>query len=1226
MATPTTGQDELTIPITGDADSGFIAGAMLRAPTAQWHDTARNAYVSRKGVGYLESELTVQHSLGQELVRPDLYTETQSDPTWELSQEDWKDGQWKNLEPLSRGLADGSINSRASYRQALARAQHYQRMIETTHTHSFMGRLGAGIPLQLLDPINAPEMIAASMTGGLSALARIGIGGALSAGTAYAQESVIQDRAYHQDEEMKRNVALFAGVLGGAAYGLFGKSGVRQDVDYPNPALRDGDNNPVPASARTVVGEGERVEIGESGKFFTSVKDKDGNTTYVVKDIGDAPERTHWGFRSIFGRMSASKSSLVRGLADLLSVSGISKSKGVQDRADYVKAQIHGIGTRAIESIRQEHRTLQNGMDELEFMEAVYAHTVAKRGLHETEPPQEFAKSVGYFSDWIKAHGEHMEASGNTTYKEFDANRSFDIDTIKKMPKEDVITMLKDALSGGKGRQGTDAVDKSSSKVSKLNDDLEVLRAKLAEAESKGKGTKTVRDKIQSKLNALAKAKASRDKVFAEHKAAFEAEHKEIVTELGALKKEVENEVELALKTEDKQALKELDQAIAKATGVKASQATSIRAKLIKAIKAQDKVDIPTALATALSGVKGIDSSVVGKALKDSAYGLGLVRKNIERITTRSTRKKASVESKLNSLKEYTTLVSRLKEARRLHKNVTDRQGADGGFKTSHQEAEEIYATLTGDTGRESQFTLRRSRDMDTGKILPLLHKDLRAIILNVQRYQSGRLATKRTIGVETDGELSEMLNIMRPRVVKELEDAGMSRAQAKIKANAELELAKKSVKHVWNTQMTPSNPNGIGHKFKVFVQNMNFATLGGGIWATALQSELSTVIARGSLNVALRSMGMSFKQMKNLIQSLPPDTAFARQLQLMSFAFDVSNHSTASRFIDGEDILEGADVASKAGRTSQRAAELVAKGTGLTSITASFRMAIANTLIVDLFFNPKLVKGMSKRDTKAWTRLQVDVDKIAQLQSMKDDVFVLNKNGSIKEMDLTKLDPEMANMVERMVFNASKLDILSGDKMHLPEIWSNPDSVHYMFTQFLAYPVQAYESLLARGVSEGNARTIVGVTFSAAVSTMLAMTKEEVEVKAGWKDPNERKYEWNDEGVKNAFINATNKGAMSAPLSLSINMLSQGLTGGRLGSEWSQSHFMGAFGGAPVGKIQDIYKSLKTFGMDVHDGNSDMYHTVYGRTLLLNTFTPIYSLPMVGEWLRHENKQLELP
>jgi TPR repeat protein len=125
------------VPITGDADSGYIPGAMLRAPTAQWHDTARNAWISRQNVGYLESELTILHSLGQEWVRPDLYTPTQADPNWELSQEDWKDGQWKNLEPLSRGLADGSINSRASYRQALARAQHYQRMMDTTDTHSF---------------------------------------------------------------------------------------------------------------------------------------------------------------------------------------------------------------------------------------------------------------------------------------------------------------------------------------------------------------------------------------------------------------------------------------------------------------------------------------------------------------------------------------------------------------------------------------------------------------------------------------------------------------------------------------------------------------------------------------------------------------------------------------------------------------------------------------------------------------------------------------------------------------------------------------------------------------------------------------------------------------------------------------------------------------------------------------------------------------------------------
>ncbi len=376
----------------------------------------------------------------------------------------------------------------------------------------------------------------------------------------------------------------------------------------------------------------------------------------------------------------------------------------------------------------------------------------------------------------------------------------------------------------------------------------------------------------------------------------------------------------------------------------------------------------------------------------------------------------------------------------------------------------------------------------------------------------------------------------------------------------------------------------------------------------------------------ALKHVGLSFGEFRNLITKMPPSTDVLRQIQLMTGAFDVFNGTASARAIDGHDVFLGTGVAAKAVRTAQGAAEGVAKWTGLSTITSAYRMALGSTVLEDLFFNTKLVTSLSKHNESAYTRLQVDVKQIHKLQSKASEVFELDSKGGIVSMDLSKLnDPALENMVHRALNNVSHLDILKGDKMHLPEMFSNGDNVLLpLLTQFLSYPMQAYESLLIRGASEFDARIAAGISASVAFSSFLGLAKEEMEVKMGVLDNEARRYGFDTAGLGQLAINATNKGAITSPISSLLNYITGGFTGGRLGSDWQSDHFMEIFGGPTASRMQSLYASLNDTSMNPFDLNSNAWRSEYGRSIMLNSFLPMYTLPVVGKYMQELNKDAQ--
>ena len=514
----------------------------------------------------------------------------------------------------------------------------------------------------------------------------------------------------------------------------------------------------------------------------------------------------------------------------------------------------------------------------------------------------------------------------------------------------------------------------------------------------------------------------------------------------------------------------------------------------------------------------------------------------------------------------------------------------------------------------------KRKYDYDESMMSKYMHQDMSQIIMHTANRTAGRLATMKQFGIGTNSDLTDSLANLK----KELQDEGILSRRA---IDRQLTRFEKSIKDLHGTLMHPNDGDSTGQLIKRFLMNANFTTMGGGFFATALQGEAALVLASGSLKAGLSGMGIGVREFRNLIRGMPLKGEYARKLQMMSYAFDVTNHSSMGRFLDADfdpTTTKHAQGFEKVVGMTETAAERVGKWTGLTAITSGFRMAIAHTVIDDIFHG-SIVKMAKNGDIKKFERLQISAASIKQAQTYKDKVFKYNKDGSIADINLEVLPKELQRQIDRAVSNASRLNILSGDKKHLPGMFSRPDDpFSQLILQFLSFPAQAWDSLLLKGVGERKARVATAVIAGSFISSGLALMNEEAKVQMGILKERDRKYDiTTNKGLEQLGINAVKKGSMIASLSLVADTILPIFTGEKLGSTYRPGNTMFSMLGPSAGRFEDMFKSLQATDFNPFDETSNAWKTVYGRTLMLNTFLPAYSLPLVGDALRHLNKDM---
>jgi len=562
------------------------------------------------------------------------------------------------------------------------------------------------------------------------------------------------------------------------------------------------------------------------------------------------------------------------------------------------------------------------------------------------------------------------------------------------------------------------------------------------------------------------------------------------------------------------------------------------------------------------------------------------------------------------------------KEIKGLRKEL---RGLEFNEKDAIATANRLYDNVVK-SGKADDFSLsdamkQRTIDLNEADVLPLLNRNAGDILSRLAYRQTGRIATKKVLGFSSEEELNTAAKEFAEQVAAEAGEKEGKKMEQYFRAQ---------VRHMWGTQMK-SDLGPAAQMWKKGIMDMNYATTGGGFAVTAFMGETALPIVMGGLQVGLKSIGQTFKSLKNLYRGEAPAQEFMAQMQMMTHAFDNVNHSLMTRMAN--DLDDGYFATSRMNELLAKGGEFTSNKLGLSTVTESARIALGNAMLHDLFHNKALLKqldvfnatGKMGPDLKKMTRLQFDVNRLAELRAMKDKVFKYNKDGSLKSYDLTVLDDELQSMIYRGLSNASDMNVLMGDKRHLPIWWSNPNNwALHMATQFMSYPLHAYESLLVRGMSEGNAAMVVGVMTAAMMSGLMTKAKEDAQIAMGMKDKSEARYDLETaEGMKHLVVRMLNTSSFLAPLSLGLNTMSNVMTGAPLGSEFYQSHWAGYFGGPTVSRVNDILKSLQSLDMNPFDENSNAWKTVYGRTLMMNSGLPLYTMPVVGDGLRWLNKEM---
>jgi len=507
-----------------------------------------------------------------------------------------------------------------------------------------------------------------------------------------------------------------------------------------------------------------------------------------------------------------------------------------------------------------------------------------------------------------------------------------------------------------------------------------------------------------------------------------------------------------------------------------------------------------------------------------------------------------------------------------------------------------------------------------------LVNRNANDILSKMAYRMSGRIGTKKSLGFHTEEELTSMTKQLKDRV---LEETGSAKEAAKM-----AEYFERNVRLLWGTQMKSDLP-AWGQMMKKGVMDLNFATIGGGFAATAAMGEMALPIVMGGFKVGMRAIKTTMKDFKKIYREEEPANAASAKLQLATHGFDKTNHSMVAR--NANDIDEGYSKTSPVNEFLAKATEFVSNTLPLSTVTTAARGAIGMSFLDDLFYNPRLIRalddfeatGKMNADLVKLTRLQFDVKKLREIQAKADEVFTwqggARGKGDMLDYDLTKLGDENRAMIDRGLSNASDLNILMGGKEHLPSWWSNPDNwALHLMTQFMSYPLHAYESLLMRGWSEKNAAMAVGVMTSAVFTGIMVVAGEEIKIGTGLMDEGDRKFNLDStEGFKNLTVKMLNTNSILAPMSLFMNSMSSLFTGEALGSDYRASHIAQTFGGPTVSRINDLVKTLQAMDLDPTDGNSAAYKTVYGRTLMQNSGLPITTTPFIADMFKALNESL---
>jgi hypothetical protein len=376
----------------------------------------------------------------------------------------------------------------------------------------------------------------------------------------------------------------------------------------------------------------------------------------------------------------------------------------------------------------------------------------------------------------------------------------------------------------------------------------------------------------------------------------------------------------------------------------------------------------------------------------------------------------------------------------------------------------------------------------------------------------------------------------------------------------------------------------------KEFMNKTTVAILGSGFGTVAATSEISSVFSRGSLSAVMRSLGSTLPELRAQIQRLPASEEYYRYITTMVDAHTGYSHSLATRF-----IAEGGEVdVSRRGFFLQAADTLSSAALrlgGLDIATDSYRIASAMANIDTIL--TKDLSNMSASFRKQLETAKLSVADVVELQRYTERITVRDERGNFVRYALWELPDELLAKFSNYVANTAEHDIIAGNRLHMPTPFSNNDPLVNIFTQFLGFPAQAHESLLIKGMSQGDARAAVGVLIGVSTISTMLLVKEELEVKLGIRKEWRRRYTSDAEGWGNLSIDVFSKIGVTGSLSFVSGL------GTNTWGRYADSSVLSAYGGYNAERFESIFGAFQS-GTEDSLTNAMKINMGIGRTTML--------------------------
>lgn len=409
-------------------------------------------------------------------------------------------------------------------------------------------------------------------------------------------------------------------------------------------------------------------------------------------------------------------------------------------------------------------------------------------------------------------------------------------------------------------------------------------------------------------------------------------------------------------------------------------------------------------------------------------------------------------------------------------------------------------------------FNNSRTLDIDRNKMseLGLMEDEGMDLLTRYGMTMTGKMALKEHLGINNMNELKDLGN----RISTELSGKMKPEEIADIKNN--LSDVFKMISGDYNIINDPTSTANMLKRVLMPITNIGYG-LNFGIVSLA---ESGQIIAKYGLGTFLSHAGEGFKNTIRRYKNKKNTMEFANQLDMVGVGNNVANSRIMSRFNEGDEIYYSR---SKYLDALKYAEGKVFHGGGLILVTESFK-DIAATSFIGLMKDSgvHLIKGkklpeMVKNDMARFGLLDEDLITLA-----KHD-FVKDKNGNITDLRLNDLPTGTRQRLEIALKRSTKGSVLEPDSLDLPKWMTDPNNpLGQMLGQYLRFPIDAHNKLLAAGIDEKNVSTITAIMYSSFISGYILYARENALVESGLLRGDQIRYDMNTEEGRNELIMAT--------------------------------------------------------------------------------------------------------